>query len=55
MLKSPDAALSLSRTQTIPSAKPGKPHQVYAATHLVSLRVRDEPKPPVELGFAPLP
>ncbi len=52
-LKSPDAALTLSRAKAFAAAKPGKPHLVFAPSRFVSQKMLTENNLPVE--FVPLP
>ena len=52
-LKSPDAALTLSRAKAFAAAKPGKPHLVFAPSRFVSQTMLTENNLPVE--FVPLP
>lgn len=52
-LKSPDAALTLARAKQFAQAKPGKKHQVFAASRYVSQKMLAEQNIPVE--FVPLP
>lgn len=52
-LKSPEAALTLSRAKEFAAAKPGKRHLVFAASRYVSQKMLAEQNVPVE--FVPLP
>lgn len=52
-LKSPDAALTLSRAGSFAAAKPGKPHLVFAPSRFVSQKMLADSNLPVE--FVPLP
>lgn len=52
-LKSPDAALTLSRAKAFAEQKPGKPHLVFAPSRFVSQKMLAENNLPVE--FVPLP
>lgn len=52
-LKSPEAALTLSRAKDFAAAKPGKPHLVFAPSRFVSLKMLADSNLPVE--FVPLP
>ena len=53
VLKSRDAALTLTRARELSAAKPGKRHLVFAPAKFVSQKLLDEEKLPVE--FSPLP
>jgi adenine-specific DNA-methyltransferase len=52
-LKSREAALTLSKAESLVKSKPGKRHLVFAPARFVSQKLLDEAKLPVE--FAPLP
>lgn len=52
-LKSPDAALTLSRAKSFAAAKPDKPHLVFAPSRFVSQKMLADNNLPVE--FVPLP
>lgn len=52
-LKSPEAALTLSRAKEFAAAKPGKKHLVFAPARFVSQKMLKEQNIPVE--FVPLP
>lgn len=52
-LKSPEAALTLSRAREFAAAKPGKKHLVFAPARFVSQKMLKEQNIPVE--FVPLP
>ena len=52
-LKSPEAALTLSRAKDFAAAKPGKKHLVFAPARFVSQKMLNEQNIPVE--FVPLP
>lgn len=52
-LKSPEAALTLSRAKGFAAAKPGKPHLVFAPSRFVSQKMLTDSNLPVE--FVPLP
>ena len=52
-LKSPEAALTLSRAKSFAAAKPDKKHLVFAAARYVSQKMLAEQNVPVE--FVPLP
>ena len=52
-LKSPEAALTLSRAKGFAAAKPGKPHLVFAPSRFVSQKMLADNNLPVE--FVPLP
>lgn len=52
-LKSPDAALTLSRAKNFADAKPGKKHLVFAPSRFVSQKMLADNNVPVE--FVPLP
>lgn len=52
-LKSPDAALTLSRAKTFAETRPGKKHLVFAPSRFVSQRMLADNNIPVE--FVPLP
>lgn len=52
-LKTPDAALTLSRAKAFAAAKPGKRHFVFAPARFVSQKMLAEQNIPVE--FVPLP
>ena len=52
-LKSPDAALTLTRAETLAATDPGSRHLVFAAARYVSQRMLTERNIPVE--FVPLP
>jgi adenine-specific DNA-methyltransferase len=52
-LKSPEAALTLSRAKSFAAAKPDKPHLVFAPSRFVSQKMLAENNLPVE--FVPLP
>jgi adenine-specific DNA-methyltransferase len=54
-LKSREAALTLSRAETIARAKPDRPHLVFAPARFVSQQLLREAKLPVPVEFAPLP
>ena len=52
-LKSPEAALTLTKARSLVDTKPGKRHLVFAPARFVSQRLLTEQSLPVE--FAPLP
>lgn len=52
-LKSPEAALTLSRAKAFAAQKPGKAHLVFAPSRFVSQKMLSDHKLPVE--FVPLP